>query len=124
MDLQKALFILLILFMFNSKAQELKLPDGQEISKASAINDIHYNTKMYWIVYGELNDYACEAIILKKYSLKIHKLGCEISKELIDKINSYNTVIDAYMKQAYDPNWKIKLFNPELDCENIKLDFN
>ena len=41
---------------------------------------------MYWIFYGELNNYPCEELILKKYSIQIFQVGCEVTNELIKQI--------------------------------------
>lgn len=114
------LFILFLIYSCNE--QTIKLPEGQEISKESAINDIHNNSKMYWLEYGEPNNHKCKNEIRKKYGLQIYQItGCEITESLVSKINEYNNVIDGYMTEVYDTKWKEKLLGSEIDCSEIKL---
>ncbi|WP_386133886.1 FEKKY domain-containing protein [Winogradskyella aquimaris] len=113
----------LFVFTFNLKQQKVTLPEGQEISKESAINDIHYNTKMYWLEYGEMSDHKCKDQIRKKYGLQIYQVaGCYVSEELMAQIEDYNNVIDEYMKEVYDQNWKQKILGPDIDCSKILLE--
>ena len=39
----------------------------------------------------------------------------------MSKVKKYNDVVDGYMTEVYDSNWKEKLLGIEIDCSKIKL---
>lgn len=115
--------VVLIILISSCSQDSITLPEGQDISKESAKRDIHGNIKFYWLEYGELNNYRCKEEIRNRYGLEIYQVtGCEITNNLIQKIEEYNTEIDKYMKDVYDKDWKTKLLSSDLDCSRVRLE--
>jgi hypothetical protein len=120
--MKQLISILVILTSIHCVGQNLELPEGQTVSKESAINDIHNNNKIYWLVYGKPRLYECKDEILKKYGLQIYQIaGCKVTEQMLEQIQSYNDVVDEYMKEAYDVNWQEKLLGNNQDCSTISL---